>query len=47
PQNRADMPDADFTRWVQSREIATVIAFLLGADAQAITGALIPVNGRV
>ena len=47
PQNRADMPDADFTRWVQPREIATVIAFLLGADAQAITGALIPVSGRV
>ncbi|WP_321894877.1 SDR family NAD(P)-dependent oxidoreductase [Paraburkholderia heleia] len=47
PQNRADMPDADFTRWVQPREIATLIAFLLGADAQAITGALIPVNGRV
>ena len=47
PQNRADMPDADFTRWVQPRQIATVIAFLLGEDAQAITGALIPVNGRV
>ncbi|WP_322032540.1 SDR family NAD(P)-dependent oxidoreductase [Paraburkholderia sp. J76] len=47
PQNRADMPDADFTRWVQPREIAAVIAFLLGADAQAVTGALIPVNGRV
>ncbi|QGZ57207.1 SDR family NAD(P)-dependent oxidoreductase [Paraburkholderia acidiphila] len=47
PQNRADMPDADFTRWVQPREISTVIAFLLGADAQAVTGALIPVNGRV
>ncbi|MCP3726697.1 SDR family NAD(P)-dependent oxidoreductase [Paraburkholderia sp. CNPSo 3272] len=47
PQNRADMPGADFTRWVQPREIATVIAFLLGEDAQAITGALIPVNGRM
>ena len=47
PQNRADMPDADFTRWVQAREIATVIAFLLSEDARAITGALIPVNGRV
>jgi len=47
PQNRADMPDADFTRWVQPRDIAAAIAFLLGADAQAITGALIPVNGRV
>jgi NAD(P)-dependent dehydrogenase (short-subunit alcohol dehydrogenase family) len=47
PQNRKDMPDADFTRWVQAREIAALIAFLLAADAQAITGALIPVNGRV
>lgn len=47
PQNRKDMPDADFTRWVQAREIAALIAFLLSADAQAITGALIPVNGRV
>ena len=47
PQNRADMPDADFTRWVQPREIAEVIAFLLGAQAQAVTGASIPVNGRV
>jgi NAD(P)-dependent dehydrogenase (short-subunit alcohol dehydrogenase family) len=47
PQNRKDMPDADFTRWVQPREIAALIGFLLGAEAQAITGALIPVNGRV
>ncbi|TAM02718.1 MAG: SDR family NAD(P)-dependent oxidoreductase [Paraburkholderia sp.] len=47
PQNRKDMPNADFTRWVQPREIAALIAFLLGADAQAITGALIPVSGRV
>jgi NAD(P)-dependent dehydrogenase (short-subunit alcohol dehydrogenase family) len=47
PPNRADMPNADFTRWVQPREIAAVIAFLLGAEAQAVTGALIPVNGRV
>ncbi|MFC5429972.1 SDR family NAD(P)-dependent oxidoreductase [Paraburkholderia denitrificans] len=47
PQNRRDMPNADFTRWVQPREIAALIAFLLGADAQAITSALIPVSGRV
>jgi NAD(P)-dependent dehydrogenase (short-subunit alcohol dehydrogenase family) len=47
PQNRKDMPDADFTRWVQPREIAALIAFLLSADAQAITGASIPVNGRI
>jgi NAD(P)-dependent dehydrogenase (short-subunit alcohol dehydrogenase family) len=47
PPNRRDMPDADFTRWVQPEEIAALIAFLLSAQAQAITGALIPVNGRV
>jgi NAD(P)-dependent dehydrogenase (short-subunit alcohol dehydrogenase family) len=47
PPNRKDMPDADFTRWVQPGEIAALIAFLLSAEAQAITGALIPVNGRV
>lgn len=47
PANRADMPDADFGRWVQPAQLAGVIAFLLGAEAQAVTGALIPVTGRV
>ncbi|CAB3746191.1 SDR family NAD(P)-dependent oxidoreductase [Paraburkholderia solisilvae] len=46
-QNRADMPDADFSRWVTPEQIAAVIAFLLSQDAQCITGALIPVTGRV
>jgi NAD(P)-dependent dehydrogenase (short-subunit alcohol dehydrogenase family) len=45
-QNRADMPDADFSRWVAPAQIGAVIAFLLSPDAQAITGALIPVTGR-
>jgi NAD(P)-dependent dehydrogenase (short-subunit alcohol dehydrogenase family) len=47
PANRADMPAADHTRWVQPRELAQVILFLLGAGASAVTGALIPVTGRV
>lgn len=47
PQNRADMPDADFTRWVQADEIASVIAFLISSDARAVTAAAIAVNGRV
>jgi NAD(P)-dependent dehydrogenase (short-subunit alcohol dehydrogenase family) len=47
PANRADMPDADFTRWVTPRAIAEVIAFLLSEQARAVTGALIPVSGRV
>ncbi|HAF42198.1 MAG TPA: KR domain-containing protein [Sphingobium sp.] len=47
PANRADMPDADFSRWVAPEELAGVAAFLLSPEARAITGALIPVTGRV
>ncbi|KMQ78704.1 Sorbitol-6-phosphate 2-dehydrogenase [Candidatus Burkholderia pumila] len=47
PANRADMPDADSSRWVKPEEIGAVIAFLLSRDAQCITGASIPVAGRV
>lgn len=47
PANRADMPDADHARWVQPQELAEVILFLLGARASGVTGALIPVTGRV
>jgi|ERR1700733_724000 len=47
PQNRADMPTADFTRWVRPEAIAATIAFLLSDGAAAITGASIPVSGRV
>lgn len=47
PQNRAQMTDADFSRWVTPQAIADVIVFLLSVQARAITGALIPVTGRV
>jgi NAD(P)-dependent dehydrogenase (short-subunit alcohol dehydrogenase family) len=47
PKNRADMPRADFTRWVAPAEAAEVIAFLVSDAARAVTGALIPVAGRV
>jgi NAD(P)-dependent dehydrogenase (short-subunit alcohol dehydrogenase family) len=47
PKNRLDMPKADFTRWVAPAEAAEVIAFLLSDQARAVTGALIPVMGRV
>jgi NAD(P)-dependent dehydrogenase (short-subunit alcohol dehydrogenase family) len=47
PANRADMPDADPGRWVSPQALAEVIAFLLSPGARDITGALIPVTGRV
>lgn len=47
PANRRDMPQADFSRWVTGDELAGVILFLAGDAASAVTGALIPVAGRV
>jgi NAD(P)-dependent dehydrogenase (short-subunit alcohol dehydrogenase family) len=47
PANRASMPKADFSKWVSPRELAEVILFLVSDAASAVTGALIPVNGRV
>jgi NAD(P)-dependent dehydrogenase (short-subunit alcohol dehydrogenase family) len=45
--NRKDMPDADFSRWVQPEALAKIMLFLASNDARDITGALIPVTGRV
>jgi NAD(P)-dependent dehydrogenase (short-subunit alcohol dehydrogenase family) len=47
PTNRADMPEADFNRWVTPQALSRVVAFLLSDDAAAITGACLPVTGRV
>lgn len=45
--NRADMPNADFSHWVRPEQIADLMVFLLSERASAITGALIPIVGRV
>ena len=47
PANRASMPKADFAKWVTPEELANVILFLISDAASAVTGALIPVSGRV
>lgn len=44
PTNRADMPDADFSEWVQPEDIASVAVFLASPASHAVTGGLIPVT---
>jgi NAD(P)-dependent dehydrogenase (short-subunit alcohol dehydrogenase family) len=46
PRNRADMPQADFSRWVAPQAVADVVAFLASDAARAVTGAAIRVSGR-
>jgi 3-oxoacyl-[acyl-carrier protein] reductase len=47
PANRTSMPKADFTKWVTPKELADVILFLASDAASGVTGALLPVGGRV
>ncbi|MEI7572927.1 MAG: SDR family NAD(P)-dependent oxidoreductase [Phenylobacterium sp.] len=47
PANRADMPKADPALWVSPAELSAVILFLASEAASAVTGALVPVTGRV
>ena len=46
PQNRADMPDADWNKWVPPAAIADAFVFLATDAASHITGAALPVYGR-
>lgn len=46
-QNRKDMPDADPSKWVAPADLARVILFLASPEARAVTGALLPVVGKV
>jgi NAD(P)-dependent dehydrogenase (short-subunit alcohol dehydrogenase family) len=46
PQNRSDMPMADFSRWVAPAAIADIILFLLSEAARAVSGAAVPAYGR-
>ncbi|MCF8506567.1 MAG: SDR family NAD(P)-dependent oxidoreductase [Caulobacter sp.] len=47
PTNRADMPDADVTTWVTPEEVSAAILWLASDAAGGVTGALLPVSGRV
>jgi hypothetical protein len=41
------MPDADMSTWVTPTSLAGVMLFLGSEAAKDVTGALIPVTGRV
>jgi NAD(P)-dependent dehydrogenase (short-subunit alcohol dehydrogenase family) len=47
PANRQAMPQADVALWVTPQAVAGIVAFLLSPAAQSITGAGIPVTGRL
>jgi NAD(P)-dependent dehydrogenase (short-subunit alcohol dehydrogenase family) len=47
PANRAAIPDADHDQWPKPEELAAVLSFLVSDDAALISGAAIPVYGRV
>jgi NAD(P)-dependent dehydrogenase (short-subunit alcohol dehydrogenase family) len=45
--NRQAMPDADHSRWVTTESLADVVGFLLSDRSRDISGAAIPVYGRM
>ncbi|MDP6375620.1 MAG: SDR family oxidoreductase [Pseudomonadales bacterium] len=47
PRNRADMPDADYSKWVSPEKLANVVCFLASESASDVHGALVPVTGLV
>jgi NAD(P)-dependent dehydrogenase (short-subunit alcohol dehydrogenase family) len=46
PANRSSQPDADYSKWVDPRDIAKVVRFLLSDESRTVTGAAVPVYGR-
>ena len=46
PTNRAQMPDADFSAWVDPYKIAEVVGFLCSEKSVSVSGASVPVYGR-
>ena len=45
PQNRKDMPTADFAKWAKVEDVAATIAFLASPQNTCTRGGLVPVYG--
>ena len=46
PDNRRNMPQADFSKWVKPEDITKVIIHLISDDSKVTSGAVIPVYGK-
>jgi NAD(P)-dependent dehydrogenase (short-subunit alcohol dehydrogenase family) len=45
PANRSAMPGADFSKWVQPANVASLVLWLAGDAGKEVTGATIPIYG--
>lgn len=46
PRNRAENPDADFSKWTTGEELAAVIEWLCGDESAPLSGGTIPAYGK-
>ncbi len=45
PANRASMPQADPSKWVQPSQVASLLVHLASNEASQVTGAVVPIYG--
>jgi len=45
-ENRANMPEADATKWTKTEDVAKVIMFLISDGSKTMSGDLVPVYGK-
>jgi NAD(P)-dependent dehydrogenase (short-subunit alcohol dehydrogenase family) len=45
PANRKSMPDADFSKWAKTDDVANLVLSLAGEQARHLTGLAIPIEG--
>src|SRR6266700_4227265 len=45
PANRKSMPDGDFSKWVQPKDVADLVLWLSDERARHVTGLAVPIEG--
>jgi len=45
PANRKSMPDADFSKWLKTQDVADLVLSLASENARHLTGLAIPIEG--